>query len=232
MRVAIMQPYFLPYIGYFQLIAAVDVFVVYDNIKYTKKGWINRNRMLRNGGEATFTLPLRKGSDALQIRERELAPDFDRAKLLNPLAAAYRRAPFFDATWPLVEAIVRLPETNLFRFLHPSIVRTCEHLGITTQIRISSTIDIDHNLTGQDRVLALCEALGASAYLNPFGGMKLYSKEAFHELGIELRFIRPRPFEYRQFDAPFVPWLSILDVMMFHEPDTLRQWIASGFNLT
>jgi hypothetical protein len=231
MRVAIMQPYFLPYIGYFQLIAAVDGFVIYDNIKYTKKGWINRNRMLRNGGAATFTLPLRKGSDALPIRDREIAPDFDRAGFLNPLAAAYRRAPFFDATWPLVETIVRHPETNLFRFLHHSIVRTCGHLDIATPIRISSAIDIDHRLAGQHKVLALCEALGAAVYLNPPGGMDLYSRETFRERGIELRFIRPRPFEYRQFGTPFVPWLSILDVMMFNDPDSLRQRITAGYDL-
>ena len=135
-----MQPYFFPYIGYFQLMAAVDMFIVYDNIKYTKKGWINRNRMLQNGKDVMFSLPLKSDSDALDVRDRELAADFNRDKLLNQFKAAYRRAPYFAQTFPLVEQIVRHQDTNLFRFLHHSIVKTCEHLGITTEIRISSDI--------------------------------------------------------------------------------------------
>ena len=142
MRLAIMQPYFMPYIGYFQLIAAVDVFVVYDNIKYTKKGWISRNRMLQNGKDVMFSLPLKSDSDYLDVCERELAADFNRDKLLNQLNGAYRRAPYFMQTFPLVEQIVSYEDANLFRFLHHSIVKTCEHLGVTTEIRVSSDIAI------------------------------------------------------------------------------------------
>ena len=130
MKLAIMQPYFFPYIGYFQLIAAVDLFVVYDNIKYTKKGWINRNRLLRNGQDATFTVPLKSASDALDIRERELADDFNRGKLLNQFKGAYQRAPFFAETFPLVERVVRHEEGNLFRFLHHALVETCGGTGV------------------------------------------------------------------------------------------------------
>ena len=107
MRVAIMQPYFLPYIGYFQLIGAVDLFVVYDQIKYTKKGWINRNRMLLNGADATFSLPLRKAADSLDIVDRQLAADFNRTKLLAQFYGAYRTAPYFDQTYPLLDALVK-----------------------------------------------------------------------------------------------------------------------------
>src|ERR1700680_880113 len=95
MRTAIMQPYFFPYIGYFQLIDSVDLFIVYDNIKYTKKGWINRNRILLNGKDVTLSLPLKSDSDFLDIRDRELAADFNREKLVNQLSGAYRRAPYF-----------------------------------------------------------------------------------------------------------------------------------------
>ena len=98
MKLAIMQPYFLPYIGYFQLIAAVDQFIVYDNIKYTKKGWINRNRLLQNGTDTVFSIPLSKDSDALDIRERQIAADFRRDKLLKQIAEAYRKAPYFGQT--------------------------------------------------------------------------------------------------------------------------------------
>src|SRR5438876_6542512 len=121
MTFGIMQPYFLPYIGYWQLLAAVDRFVLYDNIKYTKKGWINRNRLLRNGAEAFFTIPLKKGSDFLDIADRALADDFDPDTILNPLRAAYRKAPFFSQTFPLIETIVTAAPRNLFDYLHNSI---------------------------------------------------------------------------------------------------------------
>lgn len=231
MKLAIMQPYFLPYIGYFQLIASVDQFIVYDNIKYTKKGWINRNRMLQNGTDVMFSLPLKKDSDSLDVLERELAADFNREKLLNQFKGAYRRAPYFEQTFPLIEQIVRYENANLFRFLHHSIVKTCAHLGITTVIRISSDITIDHALQSQDKVLALCEAAGAKTYINAIGGMELYSKEVFQENGVELKFIKSKPFEYLQFGEAFVPWLSIIDVMMFNPVNTVRACITSNYEL-
>jgi len=231
MQVGIMQPYFLPYIGYFQLINAVNVFIVYDNIKYTKKGWINRNRMLQNGKDVMFSLSLKKDSDYLDVCQRELAADFNRGKLLNQFKGAYQHAPYFAQTYPLVEQIVRYEEANLFRFLHYSIAKTCEHLGISTEIRVSSKIAIDHDLKNQDKVLALCEAVGASTYVNAIGGMELYSKETFREKGIELKFIKSNPFAYPQFGDEFVPWLSIIDVMMFNPLDTIRTCISTNYEL-
>lgn len=230
-RLAIMQPYFFPYIGYFQLIAAVDMFIVYDNIKYTKKGWINRNRILQNGRDVMFSLPLKSDSDHLDVCERELAADFNRDKLLNLIKGAYRHAPYFAQTFPLIEQVMRYKDTNLFRFLRHSITRTCEHLGITTKIRISSSIAINHDLTNQDKVLALCEAVGASTYVNAIGGMALYSKEMFRGKGVDLKFIQSKPFEYPQFGNAFVPWLSIIDVMMFNPLDTIQTCISSNYEL-
>lgn len=226
-----MQPYFFPYIGYLQLMAAVDMFIVYDNIKYTKKGWINRNRMLQNGKDVMFSLPLKGDSDALDVRDRELATDFNRDKLLNQFKAAYRPAPYFTQTFPLVEEIVRYEDRNLFRFLHHSIVRTCAHLGIATEIRISSSIAIDHGLKNLDKVLALCQATGASTYINAIGGIELYSKERFLEKGVELKFIQSKPFEYPQFGKEFLPWLSIVDVMMFNSKTETLAGITGNFDL-
>lgn len=231
MKLAIMQPYFFPYIGYFQLIAAADLFVVYDNIKYTKKGWINRNRMLQNGKDAMFSLPLKSDSDFLDVRERELAADFNREKLLGQFSGAYRRAPYFEQTFPLVEQIVRHEDTNLFRYLHHSIVKTCEHLEIGTEIKISSDIAIDHGLRNQDKVLALCAATGASTYVNAIGGMELYSRETFRDKGIDLKFIRTKPFEYVQLGNAFIPWLSIIDVMMFNPLETIQTCITTNYEL-
>lgn len=231
MKLGIMQPYFLPYIGYFQLIASVDQFIVYDNIKYTKKGWINRNRMLLNGTDAIFSLPVKKGSDSSDVVARELATEFDRIKLLNQFKGAYGRAPQFELTYPVLERIVQYDEANLFRYIHHSIVRLCEHLGIKTEIRISSEIGINRDLKGQDKVLALCKAAGADTYINTIGGLELYAKDDFRIQGINLRFIKGRPFEYVQFVAPFVPWLSIVDVLMFNPLNTVRSHINENYEL-
>ena len=226
-----MQPYFFPYIGYFQLITAVDLFVVYDNIQYTKKGWINRNRMLQNGTDVIFSLPLKKDSDTLDVVQRELAADFNRDKLLSQFTGAYRRAPYFEQTFPLVERIVRYEDVNLFGFIHHSIVRTCEHLGIGTEIRVSSEIAIDHDLKGQDKVLALCRAVGANTYVNAIGGLELYERSDFAAQGIALKFIKARPFEYPQFGGAFIPWLSIVDVLMFNPLEAVRACITSNYEL-
>jgi WbqC-like protein family len=218
----VMQPYLLPYIGYWQLLAAVDRFVLYDNIQYAKKGWINRNRFLRNGADAFFTVPLKKGSDFLNVVDRTIADDFDPDTLLQPLAGAYRKAPFFSAAFPVIEAIVDAAPRNLFEYLHQSIVAIADYLEIGTPIVVSSTVPIDHGLKGERKVLALCQALGATRYLNASGGRELYSAPAFAEQGIELKFIQPRPIVYRQYDHPFVPALSIVDVMMFNSREAVR----------
>ncbi len=228
---AIMQPYFFPYVGYFQLINAADLFIVYDNVKYTKKGWINRNRFLLNGKDAVFSIPLRKDSDSLGISDREISPDFKKAKLLNQIREAYRRSPYFERTFSLVERIVLEKETNLFRFILNSIRQACESLAIGTEIVVSSSLQIDHSLAGEDKVLELCKHVGADVYINPIGGQELYSKEDFGAHGIDLKFLKTRPFEYRQFGGPFVPSLSIIDVMMFNSPDAIRECLDSNYEL-
>ncbi|MDX8128383.1 WbqC family protein [Methylomonas sp. OY6] len=231
MRVAIMQPYFFPYIGYFQLISAVDIFIVYDNIKYTKRGWINRNRILQNGRDVMLTLPLKSDSDTLDICKREVAADFNRVKFLNQLSGAYRGAPYFTETLQLVEQIVSFKDENLFRFLHNSIVKTCAYLGISTEIIISSEIDIDHSLKSQEKVLALCDYVGAKTYINAIGGIELYSKYMFRLRGVDLKFIQSKPFEYQQFGSVFVPWLSIIDVLMFNSTDIIKECLNVKYDL-
>lgn len=231
MKAAIMQPYFLPYIGYFQLIRNVDVFVIYDNIKYTKKGWINRNRLLQDGSDATFSLPLKKASDSLDVRDRELAQDFNRAKLLNQFKEAYRRAPEFARVFPLIEDVMSRSESNLFAFLYRSLTRTCDFLSIGTPIVVSSTLSIDHTMQSQYKVLAICRCIGADVYMNPIGGVELYSKSAFASHGVQLEFLRSRPIEYTQFGATFVPWLSIIDVLMFNSPSVIAGMLNDGYEL-
>ena len=221
-KAAIMQPYFLPYLGYFQLISAVDVFVVYDNIQYTKKGWINRNRLLRNGADHVFTIPLKKDSDYLNVRDREISTDFRPDKLLNQIIEAYRKAPHFEAVYPLVKSIITFEERNLFQYIENSIKEVCRQIGIFTPIVISSAINADHSLKSQERVIAISNAVGASEYINSIGGITLYNGAQFRAAGIELSFLKCNSSPYKQYTEPFVPALSILDVMMFNTTEEIR----------
>ena len=180
-----MQPYFLPYLGYWQLIHECDLFVVYDNIQFVKKGWIHRNRLLQNGKPSMFTLPLASASDYLNVDERELSSTFEseRDRLLRRFRGAYRKAPYFVETMPLVEHCLACPDRNLFAFVYHSTRLVVAHLGIETAIRVSSTIEMDHSLRNEERVIATCLALGATEYVNPPGGMELYESGAFSARG-------------------------------------------------
>ena len=217
MKLAIMQPYFFPYIGYFQLMNAVDEFIIYDNIKYTKKGWINRNRILVNGHDSIISLPLKKDSDFLDLKDRSLAVSWtkDKGKLLNQISEAYRKSPFFAEAFPIVEQCLNYKETNLFKFLHNSLFLVKTYLGIQTPITASSMIPVNHGLKAEYRVLAICKARNATQYVNPIGGTELYSKTFFAEAGVPIFFLRSKELPYKQFLHDFVPWLSIIDVMMF-----------------
>lgn len=233
MKVGIMQPYFLPYLGYFQLMNAVDEFVVYDNIEYTKKGWINRNRILLNGKDDLISLPLKKDSDFLHIKQRCLAESWltDRKKMLNRITAAYKKAPYFTETYSLLEQILLFEDLNLFNFIHYSIKMMKEFLQIPCSIIISSDIPGHENLKAENKVIAICRQRNASEYINSIGGTELYNKENFKAAGIDLHFIKMNAFTYKQFDNEFIPYLSIIDVMMFNDQETIKIFLNNGYTL-
>ena len=226
-----MQPYFLPYIGYWQLLGAVDAFVVYDNIKYTKKGWINRNRFLLNGKEALFSLPLRKYSDFLDVNQRNLAESFNREDLINRFREAYRKAPEYSAFMPVLEDIIRCPSSNLFDYIRYSIETVCSYLELKTPVIVSSSIDCDHSLKSTERVQAICKALGADTYINPIGGSFLYSKTDFEAKGIKLMFLQSEIAEYREGGLEVYPWLSIVNTLMSVNRDSYIQRILNKYEL-
>lgn len=226
MKGAIMQPYFFPYIGYFQLISAVDEFVIYDNIKYTKKGWINRNRILVNGVDELISVPLKKDSDSLNVVQRELAAGFNRGDLVNQIRGAYIKAPQFTQVFPLVEKIVLCERTNLFDYIFNSVREVCNFLSIKTNIEISSKIKIDNTLKAQDKVIALCKKRGFQTYINPIGGVELYLTDTFKEQGIELKFIESKIRPYCQGGDKFISHLSIIDVLMFNDKEIVMDQLT------
>ena len=164
MKLAVMQPYFLPYLGYFQLLHAVDQFVIYDNIEFSKRGWVQRNRILVNGAPAFISLPLKKDSDYLDICQRSLADTFpaEQAKLLGKIDSTYRRAPFHAITMELVRECFECRDSNLFDFIHGSVRAICRHLDIKTPITISSTLDVS-NMWSRPRVAFAARRVATSA---------------------------------------------------------------------
>jgi hypothetical protein len=220
-----MQPYLFPYVGYFQLIHAVDRFVVADDLAFIKQGWINRNRLLINGEPAYFTVPLKRHpSDAL-IREVEIAADPQRrwpTAMLRTIENFYRRAPSFERVFPMVQKVIGGPFTRIADMARASIREVCASLDVVTSIVDSSAAYANAHLKGQDRVLDTCLAEGATTYVNAPGGRALYSPEAFAARGIRLQFVRTGAIDYRQFDRPFVASLSIIDLLMFTTADEAR----------
>ena len=224
MKLGIMQPYLFPYIGYFQLIESCDCFVVYDDVQYIKNGWINRNRILLNGKIHYITLPVLKNGSLLSINQRVFPYDFELHKrsLLSKIEQAYRKAPFFKRVYDMVEECFQSTDSNVAVFVTQTLQRCCEVLGIKTPFVMASALDIDSKLRAEDRVISINKILKADAYINPVGGIELYSREKFAANGIDLRFLRSRLPTYSQFEQNFIPALSILDVMMFNTLDEIR----------
>jgi hypothetical protein len=226
-KIAIMQPYFLPYLGYFQLIKAVNAFVVYDNIKYTKKGWINRNRILLNGKDTLFTIPLANSSDFLPVNQKFIANDFEGKKehILAKIQQAYRKAPYFNAIFPCLEAIFNFESHNLFDFIFYSLQMVVGLLHINTPLIVSSTLPVDPETKGNKKVLAICQSLEATTYINPIGGIGLYTGKEFKEHGINLYFHNMDVVPYRQAGNDFISHLSIIDVLMYNSPERVNEML-------
>lgn len=223
MRISVMQPYIFPYIGYFHLIRDADVFVVFDDVNFIKRSWINRNRILLNNREYLFSLHLSKASSSKKINEIELGDN--RGRLVKTFRQAYLHAPYYSKVMPLIEDLMLCEEKQLATYLMYQLKSISSYLGLPTRFALSSAVAKDNNLRSQEKILAICEALGASAYSNAIGGQHLYSERDFAERGIDLKFIQPNLIEYRQFGAEFVPWLSIIDVMMFNSKVQIRNML-------
>jgi len=228
MKLGIMQPYLFPYIGYFQLISSCDQFVIHDNVQYIKSGWINRNKILINGMPQYITLPIRKDESHLCINQRYFTSDFDLFKksLMRQIEGAYRKAPFFKGVYNMVEECFQSTDSNVAVFVTQTIKKCCEFLDIKTPFVMASALDIDSRLRAEDRVISINKILRADSYINPVGGIELYSREKFAANGIDLRFLRSRLPTYPQFEQNFIPALSILDVMMFNTLDETRRFLV------
>jgi hypothetical protein len=224
-NIGLMQPYLFPYLGYFQLINAVDEFVLGDDLQYEKESWINRNRILVNGRDMLITFPLRKDSHLARINQRVFADNFDSeiARMLKIIGNVYSNAPAFTEFYPILEKILRYPERRLAPYAENSIRLLCDYIGIDTPIRLASEFALPPHMDKQDRVVQSVRMLGGDVYINPIGGIGLYDPTYFSTHGLSLKFHCMEDVSYQQFGKPFVPGLSIIDVLMFNRNQKIKE---------
>jgi putative cell wall-binding protein len=222
MKLGIMQPYFFPYLGYFQLINAVDKFIFYDDVNFIKNGWINRNRILINGNPVYLTVQLNEASSFKLINEIEFSDNT--TKLIKSIELAYRQAPYFIDTWPVLKSVFETETDKISQLAISSIIRVCEFLNIKTRFEVSSNNYSDtKGMVRSSRILELCKRNYAHTYINPIGGESLYRKDEFSKEGIDLLFLKTGEVTYSQKSIQFVSGLSIIDVLMFNsKPEISR----------
>lgn len=216
MKLGIMQPYFMPYIGYWQLISQVDKYVVFDDVNFIKKGWINRNRILLDGREYLFVLPLQGASQNRKINELAFFEGPANKKALwERIERGYGKSPCFqkeDAA-ALLKSCILCEEDEIVKYITHSIRQVCRYLDIETEIVLSSEIDKDMSCKGQEKILDICEKSEADTYLNAIGGMELYDGAVFHKRGIRLQFLKTDFVKYPQQTAEFMQGLSLIDIL-------------------
>lgn len=234
-----MQPYYFPYIGYFSHIYACDIFVFHDDVKYTKKGWINRNRIATESGIKKITLPLVSDSDSKKIIERHVSDTYDPKKQFRVIEGAYRNAPYWtelsNYLWPILDTRESVLSHHLFQIIQ----RLCSVLQIRTPLQMSSTLNQHRAFSAEDRVIAICVEKGAKTYLNPEGGKSIYNVMNFAEKGIDLGFIShvSNPYSQRAFGSPgdeagsFIERLSILDTLAHLGLEETRRRVREDYEI-
>lgn len=226
MKLAIMQPYLFPYIGYFQLIAAVDKLTFYDDVNYIKGGWINRNRLILSGRVSYITIPTHGASSFTKINEVKVCPNSAwRKKLMESISQSYRRAPYFKEVFSLIDQTITSDDTSIASIAKESVIRTSAYLNLPTSFRLTSFDYQNQHLTGVERVIDICHRENSNNYFNLIGGKDLYDTAVFQSHGIELNFIDAKLKVYKQFSKSFQAGLSIIDILMFNSPKQAREMI-------
>lgn len=228
MKVAIMQPYFFPYLGYWQLINAVDKFILLDDVNFIKKGWIHRNKILINNEAKQVNLSIVKASQNKLIKNLYLLDDNDwKEKILNQIRSNYGKALYFNTIYAIIENEIFSSELNLAKFLSNSIESLMKYMEINTELISSSSIYEKGNLTGQSRIVDICIQESASIYVNASGGRELYDNDVFKNNSIELKFIQMKENLYDQLSSQFIPNLSIIDVLMNNNLEDVKKMLLN-----
>lgn len=222
-----MQPYIFPYLGYFQLIKAVDKFVFYDDVNFIKRGWINRNQILVNNQANLFSIPLIKASQNKLINEIKLAINEKWLKqFFNTIAYNYKKAPYYNQITNIIEDTLHNNNETIADLTINSIKSVSNYLELKTVFETSSSkYAATKGLEKADRLIEICKLNQAKTYINPIGGKELYQKETFKEQNIDLLFIENKLTPYPQFNNDFVAGLSIIDVLMFNTKEDVKKML-------
>lgn len=219
-----MQPYVFPYIGYFSYIQATDKFMFYDDVQFIMRGWINRNRIALNGREHMITVPLLGASPNRNINETRVMESDWSIKALATIRQAYLRAPQFPAVFPLVTEVFTSDDRTIDKLAIRSVRAVCAYLGMKLPMATTSAEYGNQTLGRVERLVDLCRREGAEELVVPEGGRPLYDRQVFASAGIHLHFLKPREIPYfRGPRAPWIPWLSIIDVLMHLPPAEVRE---------
>lgn len=226
MSVAIMQPYFFPYLGYFQLVQAADHFVFYDDVMFIKKGWINRNRILMQGNDFLFSIPLEKQSQHKSIRQSTVAygAEFP-SKWLQQIESAYKKAPHFQEVLELIHRVIQEKPASIADLAAKSVMETWAYLGLEQKFYMSSELKTKPDVDRALRLIHITQELGDSHYINAVNGQSLYEKPFFAAQGVQLDFLSPQLKPYPQGNqSEFMAGLSMIDVLMWNsKEEVVRQ---------
>lgn len=216
MRVVVLQPSYLPWLGYFDQLYKSDIFVLYDDVQYDKHGWRNRNRIKTPQGAQWLTVPvLTRHQGKPTNREVRISPgDPWRRKHLQALRLHYGNAAAFAEVFPALEAWLAAEWEWLWQLNLAGLRLLCELLGIRRDIRLSSTLGIGG--ARSERLVRICQALGADAYLSGDAARDYLDPSAFAAAGIRLEYQAYRHPTYAQLHGAFVSHLSVVDLLMNH----------------
>ena len=225
-----MQPYIFPYIGYFNLLNSCDVFVLYDDVNFIKRGWINRNRVLSSNNEVMFSVPLANQSQNLAINEVALA-NYERfkVKFLRTIEHCYSKAIHFEVGFNYVTEVLNKEFITISELASCSVEVAKERLNLQCEILTSSKRFADtKGMERSRRLINMAKILGCTRYVNSVNGSFLYDRNEFSKNGIELNFIKPTLLPYRQYNAKeFHAGLSIIDLMMNLSVEEIRTHLDS-----
>lgn len=170
-----------------------------------------------------ITLELKSPSIFKHINQIDVGSN--KHKMVNTIFHAYAKAPYFNAIFPLIEDCLNQEVQNLSTFVIYAIKSIAKYLNMTTSFILSSELKKDNSLKGQNKIISICNLLAATQYINPIGGIELYSKDTFEKENIKLNFLKSRNIVYKQFKNAFVPNLSIIDMLMFCSVDELHAFL-------
>ena len=218
--VSIMQPYFLPYVGYWQLINLSDEFVILDDVNYRNRSWIARNKILENNQSKLINLQLVKASQNKKINEILIFGK--KEKCFNIISNSYKKAPYYNSVISMLEKIIMNSELNLSNYLTYSIRLINEFLDLKATVTLSSNLKNSNNLSGEERIINICKSMNAGEYINVLSGSNLYDKSKFLDNSIRLKFLNTDIKPYNQNVKNFIPNLSIVDLLMFLPKDLIK----------